>query len=240
MLCSAVLPNMISLLDIGKDKALLSKKGATFMDLEIEHIDLFKYSIYQCYLPHIKKYNQEIIQKILDLEKIVKKNYKKEIVGGQSNPDLFHRIKGFEELEKAFIEAIAKIVKVSQKKIICVRSWAFVATQKEFILFDNLSYRKVTFPSYQTGIHNHSPFHFSGVYYVSFPFPKNLQEDQYPNALLQFFNPITTGLNQKDWEAIQPEEGLLVIFPSLLNHRVVPFDGPGERISISMDALILD
>lgn len=210
------------------------------MNLEIEHIDLFKYSIYQCYLPQIKKYNQEISQIILDLEKTVKEQYDNEIVGGQSNPDLFHRIKGFEELEKAFIEATAKIVNIPQQKIICVRSWAFIARQKEFILFDNMSYRKVAIPSYQTGIHNHSPFHFSGVYYVSFPFPENANKDQYPNGLLQFFNPITTGLNQKDWEVIQPEEGLLVIFPSLLNHRVIPFDTPVERISISMDALIID
>jgi len=35
----------------------------------------------------------------------------------------------------------------------------------------------------------------------------------------------------------QPREGLLVLFPSYLYHRTIPFDAPGRRISIAFDVL---
>src|SRR5262249_12056742 len=37
-------------------------------------------------------------------------------------------------------------------------------------------------------------------------------------------------------EYFPPKEGSLIIFPSWLEHRVEPFQGPGERISIAFNA----
>jgi len=34
---------------------------------------------------------------------------------------------------------------------------------------------------------------------------------------------------------LRPEEGVLLLFPSYLFHRTLPFAGEGERISISFD-----
>ena len=34
---------------------------------------------------------------------------------------------------------------------------------------------------------------------------------------------------------IRPEPGLLLLFPSYYYHRSLPYDGAGERISISFD-----
>ena len=36
---------------------------------------------------------------------------------------------------------------------------------------------------------------------------------------------------------IEPEEGLMLLFPSYMFHRTLPFTGPGERISIAFDVL---
>ena len=36
---------------------------------------------------------------------------------------------------------------------------------------------------------------------------------------------------------IEPEEGLMLLFPSYMFHRTLPFAGPGERISIAFDVL---
>jgi hypothetical protein len=39
----------------------------------------------------------------------------------------------------------------------------------------------------------------------------------------------------EDIHLIRPEVGLLILFPSYLYHRSLPFEGAGERISISFD-----
>ena len=36
---------------------------------------------------------------------------------------------------------------------------------------------------------------------------------------------------------IEPEEGLMLLFPSYMFHRTLPFSGSGERISIAFDVL---
>lgn len=36
---------------------------------------------------------------------------------------------------------------------------------------------------------------------------------------------------------IQPEEGMLLLFPAYVFHRTIPFEGADERISIAFDVL---
>ncbi len=40
--------------------------------------------------------------------------------------------------------------------------------------------------------------------------------------------------------ALQPKEGLMVLFPSYFYHRTVPFEAAEERISIAFDVLAED
>lgn len=87
-------------------------------------------------------------------------------------------------------------------------------------------------------IHNHDPYNgiaLSGVFYVSVP--KNCGN-------IVFYDPrtlITTSLDQKyysdsnDCFIFQPEENLLLIFPSWLYHSVDPNQSGENRISISFN-----
>jgi hypothetical protein len=37
---------------------------------------------------------------------------------------------------------------------------------------------------------------------------------------------------------IRPEEGLMLLFPSYMYHRTIPFAGDGTRISIAFDVCL--
>jgi uncharacterized protein (TIGR02466 family) len=86
--------------------------------------------------------------------------------------------------------------------------------------------------------HNHDPFNgiaLSGVFYVSVP--QN-------SGNIVFYDPrsvITTALDQQYYHSgndsffIEPQENLLVIFPSWLFHSVDPNQSDEDRISISFN-----
>lgn len=88
-------------------------------------------------------------------------------------------------------------------------------------------------------LHVHPGSHWSGVYYVSTGQPDPSVPE---NGRIEFMDPRHIGaalavpgfmFGQKIF--IQPREGLLVMFPSWLEHWVTPFRGTGERISIAFN-----
>jgi uncharacterized protein (TIGR02466 family) len=96
-------------------------------------------------------------------------------------------------------------------------------------------------------IHNHSGGVWSGVYYVDTgtPDPEHLY-----SGVLTFRNPTLAALaidNLRVPEpirqffradhSISPRTGLMVVFPSWLEHQVHPYYGSGQRLSISWDAI---
>lgn len=89
-------------------------------------------------------------------------------------------------------------------------------------------------------IHNHPDCHWSGVYYVSLG---NQAEDAPRGAgMIEFLDPrmgaTDVGLNGADAFpklVVDPQPGLMVIFPSWLYHYVNPFHGTGERISVAFN-----
>lgn len=89
-------------------------------------------------------------------------------------------------------------------------------------------------------IHNHPDCHWSGVYYVTLG---TLAPDAPPGAgKIEFLDPrmgaTDLGLNGADAFpklVVDPQPGLMVIFPSWLYHYVNPFHGTGERISIAFN-----
>jgi len=97
----------------------------------------------------------------------------------------------------------------------------------------------VTRPGGYNRVHNHAASMWSGVYYVDPGSP----DASFPDSgVLEFVDPrlgssmVTTpgrpfGGNLR----VVPEEGLMVLFPSWLMHFVNPFEGTGERISISFN-----
>jgi len=80
-------------------------------------------------------------------------------------------------------------------------------------------------------IHNHPGAVWSGCYYVSCGAP--VAEPPF-NGWIEFQDPRPGNLHGGK-ERVEPEEGLLLIFPSWLNHFVNPFMGSGERISIAFN-----
>lgn len=89
-------------------------------------------------------------------------------------------------------------------------------------------------------LHNHPDSHWSGVYYIDTGTP---DPDQSPNGYLQFNDPRpgANRISSKSLEltptySVAPQSGLMVIFPSYLEHYVHPFFGVGERVSIAFNA----
>jgi uncharacterized protein (TIGR02466 family) len=83
--------------------------------------------------------------------------------------------------------------------------------------------------------HIHEESWLSGAYYVALPPTLGQGEDH--AGWLEFGRP-HRGLPEPPADAIdvfRPEVGRLLLFPSYLYHRTLPFAGAGERISISFD-----
>jgi len=87
--------------------------------------------------------------------------------------------------------------------------------------------------------HIHPNHHWTIVYYVDIGKPDQSVE---PNGAVEFLDPRPAvgvfdfpGITYTGTWALQPEPGLMVIFPSWLRHAVLPFYGEGTRISIAIN-----
>lgn len=86
--------------------------------------------------------------------------------------------------------------------------------------------------------HIHPSAWLSGVYYVRLP-----EAVADPGAAhagwIEFGRPYWDFESRAEPETrlVKPEEGLMLLFPSYMFHRTLPFAGPGERISIAFDIL---
>ena len=86
--------------------------------------------------------------------------------------------------------------------------------------------------------HIHPSAWLSGVYYAALP--DSLGADQDGTAgWIEFGRPYWDFRIRTEPETrlIEPEEGLMLLFPSYIFHRTLPFAGSGERISIAFDVL---
>ena len=86
--------------------------------------------------------------------------------------------------------------------------------------------------------HIHPSAWLSGVYYVALP-PALGADDDGTAGWIEFGRPYWDFQVRAEPETrlIEPEEGLMLLFPSYMFHRTLPFAGPGERISIAFDVL---
>ena len=88
-------------------------------------------------------------------------------------------------------------------------------------------------------IHNHSEWTWSGVYYVSTGQPDPAVRE---SGLIEFIDP-RMGVDSVKLPGnpyggqmhIAPVPGLMLVFPSWLQHWVHPFRGTGERISLAFN-----
>ncbi len=88
---------------------------------------------------------------------------------------------------------------------------------------------------YQHG-HIHPSAWISGVYYVSLP-PEVRQKKDDASGWIEFGRaPYYYAIdNEHGVTTIQPEEGMLVLFPSYFYHRTISFDSDQERVTIAFD-----
>ena len=89
-------------------------------------------------------------------------------------------------------------------------------------------------------IHNHVRDDWSGVYYVD---AENGDPSVERNGALELVDPRTvqpltgTGRFRRPFRhvTVQPKNGLMILFPSWMNHYVYPYRGESERISIAFN-----
>ncbi len=91
--------------------------------------------------------------------------------------------------------------------------------------------------------HIHEDSWLSGAFYVELPPGMGRDGDPDPHAGWIEFGRPHRGLPEippEDLRTYAPEVGALLLFPSYLFHRTLPFRGDGERISISFDLAFED
>jgi len=101
-------------------------------------------------------------------------------------------------------------------------------------------------------IHSHGNCSWSGVYYVQIDDTETrMQHPQLgaQNGITRFYSPrfdllggahmdMGNAYLQDSHTDIQPQEGTLIVFPSWLNHKALPYDGEKDRIIISFNAQV--
>lgn len=86
--------------------------------------------------------------------------------------------------------------------------------------------------------HIHPAAVISGVYYVKVP-PAVAASDSDPAGWIEFGRPDPKFRCRAEPEVhlMQPREGRMILFPSYLYHRTIPFESEGQRISIAFDVM---
>ena len=84
--------------------------------------------------------------------------------------------------------------------------------------------------------HIHPNGSVSGVYYVQLPGEGGPHEE---TGAIEFGRPPArlSAVADPEVKLIQPQAGLLVLFPSFFWHRTIPFSSAGQRISIAFDLI---
>lgn len=92
--------------------------------------------------------------------------------------------------------------------------------------------------------HNHPSASWSGVYYVrADPAPPDKPyagciEFQDPRGGIAAAKP--AAMYGHEWHRVLPRPGLMILFPSWMQHFVHPHDGDGERVVVSFDAMVTE
>ena len=89
-------------------------------------------------------------------------------------------------------------------------------------------------------VHNHVHCKISSVCYLKVPEKENISAERDNDGQIVFTgmggaDPFSTSSHLN----IPPKPGLLVIYPSSLNHQVYPFYGPGERRAMAFNAEVV-
>ena len=126
----------------------------------------------------------------------------------------------FEPLVKE-IQAVCKNINLGIKEIMVPQLWVNVNKKGDW-----------------NTIHQHGPYHLSGTYYVKVPKDcgKLVFRDPRPGAIGNTF--FQYKFTNGEFMKINLADGLLILWPSFLDHFVEPSQTDKERISISFDVVV--
>ena len=126
----------------------------------------------------------------------------------------------FEPLVKE-IDNVCKTINLGIKEIMVPQLWVNVNKRGDW-----------------NTIHQHGAYHLAGTYYVKVP--KNCGQlvfrDPRPGAMSNLF--MLNRFDKGEFKKINLIDGLLMIWPSYLDHFVEPSQTDEERISISFDVVV--
>jgi len=163
--------------------------------------------------------NDSMYKKIKKLESTTEKVHLSNLGGFQSATNRYDAMTTdpvFQPLRNLIIHIIEKELNFKAKKFEFDAMWCNVNYKNDFNM-----------------IHSHGHFDFSGVYYVKAP--KNCGQiffrDPRPAAITSDF--LTKQFNGGEMFKVEPETSRLLIFPSYLDHLVLPSKTKDDRVSIS-------
>tara|TARA_Y100000004_G_scaffold122007_1_gene137165 strand:- start:3698 stop:4291 length:594 start_codon:yes stop_codon:yes gene_type:complete len=170
--------------------------------------------------------NEVMYKKIKELQSKTDTVYLSNLGGFQSATDRYDMMTTdpvFQPLRNLILHVIEKELNFKAKKFEVDRMWCNVNTRDDFNM-----------------IHSHGQFQFSGAYYVRAPKDSGqiVFRDPRPAAITNEY--VTSQFNGGEVYRIEPEEGKLLIFPSYLDHMVMPSKSDDDRVSISWNIKVTD
>ena len=170
--------------------------------------------------------NEVMYKKIKELQSKTDTVYLSNLGGFQSATDRYDMMTTdpvFQPLRNLILHVIEKELNFKAKKFEVDRMWCNVNTRDDFNM-----------------IHSHGQFQFSGAYYVRAPKDSGqiVFRDPRPAAITNEY--VTSQFNGGEVYRIEPEEGKLLIFPSYLDHMVMPSKSDDDRVSISWNIKATD
>jgi uncharacterized protein (TIGR02466 family) len=150
------------------------------------------------------------------------------IGGWQSSPDLFKwKVPGLQQLQRWISQAYGAAM--------CQQ----LGTKRFTSQFAAIGWANVNESGHYNRTHIHPNAHWAGVYYVDTGQPDS---SLMPNGAIELLDPRPAvgiyelpGVTTSGTWTLQPEPGMMLLFPNWLRHSVLPYRGQGPRITISFN-----
>lgn len=191
-------------------------------NIQVKNIDLFPTRISTAYLNQLSPYFESWRNIILDMRNSEIKPRGKSNRRGWNSPDVLASHKEFKPLMEVVGQLMINVLKTmtekhSDRKL---TAWANIHDEGGF-----------------NTQHNHPGCLLSGCFYLSVPEGSGQLVLIDPRPAVNISVLDGTGPNCRRVHRVNPEEGLLIVFPNWLEHSVEPHENELPRISIAMNML---
>jgi uncharacterized protein (TIGR02466 family) len=192
---------------------------------QVEHV--FATPIFWCVLKNVDALNTELRHVILEYERATPSAVKSNQGGWQSPPDIFD---WDEPSVRSLRTYVARAVNVATARI--------GVPPKFKIEFQLYGWAAVNRKGHYNTTHVHPMSTWSGTYYID----AGDEAPDAPGAQLEFSHPITASPMTffagilPSARLVRPETGMIILFPSYLQHSVRMYGGDRPRICIAFNA----